>query len=92
MPLERAVVSRIRRDLESRGAKCIKTSGEGEPDLICCVGGQTYAIECKQPGETPRRLQIIRLQEWARSGAFAAWTDGKQWHDLSNPSVGDNGR
>jgi hypothetical protein len=56
-------------------AKVIKTSGEGEPDLVGSVLGVSLNIECKQPGEKPEPLQIHRLKEWARSGAIAGWTD-----------------
>lgn len=55
----------------------MKTSGEGEPDLVGCLPfGRAVVIECKQPGEKPAPLQYARLRQWSNAGAHALWTDG----------------
>lgn len=57
---------------------CMKTSGGGEPDLICSGLGQAYAIETKVPGKSPTPLQFFKLRKWRRAGAVALWTtDGR---------------
>ena len=84
MPYERVVVKKARQkiDLIDPRAKLIKTSGEGEPDLVGAVLGRAVAIECKQPGEQPTKLQMWRLAEWAKSGAVALWFDGVDWYKI----------
>ena len=74
MPRESAVLARIRRTFEQGRSKCLKTSGEGEPDLVCCQNGRTVVIEVKQPGKKPTPLQMQRLREWANAGALALWS------------------
>ena len=78
---ESAVLSQARRLLEMRNGHCYKTGGLGEPDLICCQAGVSIVVECKQPGEKPKPLQRLRLQEWALAGALAFWFDGT-WHRI----------
>lgn len=89
MPLEAAVLNRARRNLERLGySHFIKTSGEGEPDLVGCVNGRSVVCECKQPGETPTPLQMTRLMQWHTSGAIALWTDdAEHYHRFG---VGDS--
>lgn len=72
---EREIVKRTRELLRAFGAKVIKTSGEGEPDLVGSYMGVGFAIECKQREKTPNALQLRRIKEWERSGAVAFWTD-----------------
>jgi hypothetical protein len=78
---EAAVIERVRKFLTLLGNhKSIKTSGDAEPDIIACVRGRTWAIECKQPGKRPTEAQRMRLREWARTGALAMWTeDGRRF-------------
>jgi hypothetical protein len=45
----------------------------GEPDLLICVQGRLIAVELKQPGEVPTRLQMKRLRDWQKAGAIAGW-------------------
>ena len=75
MPRESTILKRARLALIRAGGKCVKTEGEGEPDLICCVGGRTVVVETKQPGKKPEPLQRQRLREWRSAGALAYWTD-----------------
>jgi hypothetical protein len=80
---ESAVLARVRAAFEADGI-CYKTTGGGEPDLICCRSGRTIVIETKQPGKKPTKLQLMRLRAWARKGAYAVWTDnGKTMHVIA---------
>lgn len=79
MPRENAVVERVRRlyaETAQVGSHVMKTSGEGEPDLVGVIDGRAVVIECKQPGERPRALQYARLRQWSKGGAIALWTNG----------------
>lgn len=46
------------------------TNGDGEPDLVACVGGRALVVELKQPGENPSRSQQVRLSLWQQAGAI----------------------
>lgn len=72
---EKAVVARHRTLFKALGIKVIKTSGEGEPDLVGSFEGFAFAIECKQEGKRPSPLQAVRLREWEASGAIAFMSD-----------------
>jgi Holliday junction resolvase len=64
MPRESAVVARVRRlyaEAAQVGSHVMKTSGDGEPDLVGVIDGVSVVIECKQPGERPRALQYARI-------------------------------
>lgn len=54
--------------------KVIKIHGNaytemGTPDLLGSCMGQCIAIEVKVPGEDPALIQILRLDQWALTGA-----------------------
>lgn len=88
MPREDAVLARVRAALNAIRAKCIKTSGEGEPDLVCSVRGATVVIETKQPRLKPEPLQYQKLREWDESGALALWTnDGRTLNRIVSDRV-----
>jgi len=92
MPRESAIVAKVRRSVAKHDprAKLIKTSGEGEPDLIGSYGGRAVAIEVKQPGKEPTALQRRKLLEWAAAGAMVYWTDdGETFHLVSIGHVDD---
>lgn len=74
-PREREIVARHRTLFRGLGIKVIKTSGEGEPDLIGSFEGFAFAIECKQSGKKPTPLQEARLQQWRAAGAIAFASD-----------------
>lgn len=46
---------------------------KGEPDLLGALHGRFIAIEVKQPGKEPTKIQHARLREWARAGAITLW-------------------
>lgn len=85
MPLESSIVARVRNALNAQygpSAKFMKTSGDGEPDLVGSINGASYVIECKQYGKKPTILQYARLREWARSGAVALWFNGEKCYQI----------
>jgi Holliday junction resolvase len=52
IPLESAVVERIKKLLKKRGCYFIKTTGvreAGTPDILACYKGRFIAIEVKRP-------------------------------------------
>lgn len=72
---ETVILDKIREMLRSKGAVSIKHHGSGytragEPDIIGCHRGVAFAIEVKQPGEMPTKIQAQRLKEWAKAGAI----------------------
>lgn len=76
VPLEEAVVIRIKRYVKKRGMWLFKTNGDGLPDLVGCYKGVFFGIEVKRPlndrgrssgyGVTP--LQKHRLQQIRDAG------------------------
>lgn len=80
VPLESAVVRRICKLLDSRGAWYVKTTGVrkvGCPDLLCCYRGRFLAIEVKRAatgyGATPRQEHEIKKICDAGGIAIVAW-------------------
>lgn len=76
--MEKDIVAAILRLLKKR-PRCFawKTHGgmygtAGIPDIIACVGGRFVALEVKQPGGKPTRLQEITLGKVRASGGIAA--------------------
>lgn len=47
----------------------------GVPDIVCCVNGKFFAIECKANGNTPTELQIREMQKIATAGGIAIVVD-----------------
>jgi hypothetical protein len=54
----------------------------GTPDLIYCVGGRYVAIEVKQPGERPKKIQSYRLQQIREAGGIAFWATSAEEVEL----------
>lgn len=76
MPREAAIVGRITRELDQRGAWWIKTHGTGTgrngiPDILACHHGHFIAIEAKAPHGRVAPLQTYELQRITRAGGTA---------------------
>jgi Holliday junction resolvase len=76
MPRENNIVSAGTRELDRRGAWWFKTHGagvsrNGVPDVLAIYRGRGLAIEFKQPGRTPTRLQQHELDRVGRAGGCA---------------------
>ena len=76
--MEKDIVAAILRLLKKR-PRCFawKTHGgmygtAGIPDIIACMGGRFVALEVKQPGGKPTRLQEITLGKIREAGGIAA--------------------
>lgn len=62
MPLEKTIVANGMAELRRQGWWCMKNHGnefsvKGLPDVFAIKDGRIIAIEFKQPGKTPTRLQ-----------------------------------
>lgn len=44
----------------------------GDPDIYGTLGSVHLEIEVKEPGEEPTKIQLHRLKEWKKAGAFTA--------------------
>ena len=75
MPTETVIQQRIQKYLKGIGAKSVKQHGNeyseaGIPDLLVCYRGMFLAMEVKQPGKYPTRLQRVQLQRFKDAGAI----------------------
>lgn len=43
---------------------------KGTPDIIGSYRGRMFALEGKQPGKKPTKIQEERLKEWSEAGAI----------------------
>jgi Holliday junction resolvase len=83
IPLEAAVVRRITRLLDARGAWWVKTTGVskvGCPDLLVCYRGRFLAIEVKRSVEssyqlTPKQQHELRKIRKADGHAYVAYSE-----------------
>jgi len=84
---EKAVTNKILRHLNQiSGVKAVKRLSNGNTNgfaditgtVLICGLGVRLEIEVKQPGETPRKLQVYRLKQAAEAGACAGWADNVQ--------------
>jgi Holliday junction resolvase len=74
---EREIVKRVIAAITAAGGKAVKYHGSpyshaGTPDVLACVDGRMYALEVKQPGGKPTKLQAQELVEWGEAGAVAS--------------------
>jgi hypothetical protein len=75
---ETKIVKKITDYLLSEGCMVEKRHGggyatTGQPDIHACWQGHDIEIEVKCPGNKPTTLQLLRMEEWKRSGATVAW-------------------
>ena len=52
----------------------------GVPDVIACVNGHFFAIECKANGGKPTALQIREIERIHACGGAAIVVDETNWH------------
>jgi ABC-type transporter MlaC component len=50
-------------------------SKRGRPDLECCIRGFHVAIELKEPGKKPTKIQYDYLDRLIKAGSWAFWAD-----------------
>lgn len=51
----------------------------GVPDILFCLRGEFGAIELKDTGKKPERLQGVVLHRIAQAGGAAIWADPESW-------------
>jgi Holliday junction resolvase len=77
--LESNIVNKIIKELNSHdGCLVIKKHNnqygrKGEPDILGSIHGRFVAIEVKQPGKRPTKIQEARLRQWRDAGGVALW-------------------
>lgn len=59
-PLESKIESYLKQQIKRIGGLCFKwkSTVNGVPDQVIIYDGQTYLVEVKRPGETPRANQV----------------------------------
>ena len=70
-PLESAIQTKIKNELEKKGylvIKLIQTTLNGIPDLMALRSGTTVFIEVKRPGNKPTPLQSYRHTQLIKQG------------------------
>lgn len=79
-PLESKIENYLKTETEKRGGLCLKfNSGViGVPDRIILLDGHTYFVECKRPGETPRKSQVSMHRKMNRCGISVHIVDTKE--------------
>lgn len=76
MASEKAIDERIKKMVDRRGGWSVKFHGNaatrrGVPDRHICYRGRYVAVEVKQPGGKPTRLQQYELDRIAAAGGVA---------------------
>lgn len=74
--MEKTIVPKIMKHLESLGFFCIKIHGgvfqiAGLPDILAIRAGAAYWIEVKQPGKQPTKIQVFMINKLRRFGCRA---------------------
>jgi hypothetical protein len=76
--LQKAVLGRLRKLAREDGALCFRKrhggafAVAGDPDIYGLWHGIHFEIELKRLGESPTRLQDMRIGQWGRAGAVTA--------------------
>lgn len=66
---------KIIKEYKSKGytvVSVVKLSANGYPDLLCMKQGKSVWIECKEPNDTLKPLQKLRIEE-LRANGFEAF-------------------
>lgn len=75
---ESQLQTKIKKKLEQHGwlvIKLIQTNWNGVPDLLCFRKGNTIMLEVKAEGETPKPLQVQRIETLNKVGIHARYVD-----------------
>jgi hypothetical protein len=81
---EKAVKAKVKAVLESEGVYYFMPPANGfgrsgVPDIVACVNGLFFAIECKAGGNKPTALQIREIEAIRRSNGVAVVVDETNW-------------
>lgn len=74
----RFVVIRVNSGLVKRGKHFIKLAKKGTADIVAILPptGRVLAVECKKPGEEPRKDQLAFLESVRRVGGIGIVATG----------------
>jgi Holliday junction resolvase len=81
---EKAVKAKVKAVLESEGVYYFMPPANGfgrsgVPDIVACVNGLFFGIECKANGNKPTALQIREIEAIRRSNGVAVVVDETNW-------------
>jgi hypothetical protein len=78
--IERYLVAQVKK-AGGKALKMVPTYDNGIPDRLVLLHGKTIFVELKAPGEEPRKLQALFLDELRRGGYDARVIDTKKQVD-----------
>ena len=81
---EKAVKAKVKAVLESEGVYYFMPPANGfgrsgVPDIVACVNGLFFGIECKANGNKPTALQIREIEAIRRNNGVAVVVDETNW-------------
>jgi Holliday junction resolvase len=81
---EKAVKAKVKTILESEGVYYFMPPANGfgrsgVPDIVACVNGLFFGIECKANGNKPTALQIREIEAIRRNNGVAVVVDETNW-------------
>ena len=81
---EKAVKAKVKAVLDSEGVYYFMPPANGfgrsgVPDIVACVNGLFFGIECKANGNKPTALQIREIEAIRRSNGVAVVVDETNW-------------
>jgi len=88
MTPEKKVKNAVMKQLKALGAYsfCPVTGGygaSGAPDIVVCLNGKFFGIECKAGGNKPTPLQEKNLRDIAEAGGVALVIDESNFHKVT---------
>jgi len=54
----------------------------GVPDIVCCVNGHFFAVECKAGKNKPTLLQVNEIESIRRAGGVAVVANEENWDEV----------
>jgi Holliday junction resolvase len=81
---EKAVKAKVKAVLDSEGVYYFMPPANGfgrsgVPDIVACVNGLFFGIECKANGNKPTALQIREIEAIRRNNGVAVVVDETNW-------------
>jgi Holliday junction resolvase len=81
---EKAVKAKVKAVLDNEGVYYFMPPANGfgrsgVPDIVACVNGLFFGIECKANGNKPTALQIREIEAIRRSNGVAVVVDETNW-------------
>jgi Holliday junction resolvase len=54
----------------------------GVPDIVCCINGYFFAVECKAGKNKPTLLQVNEIESIRRAGGVAVVANEENWDEV----------